>query len=616
MQPNKTDALSYIDGTGEPPARYVHATISHQASVDPYYQDILVGPLPIVNGTTHWQPLEYPFTRKTDGRVRNLEADVELRFDAWIYKITASVADITIDLWNASSLGLDNDTLAIGGIDPMYQDNGRIIRWDAFFSLPTDIFDSSSMTPMGLYFMSDVTGRDPSKWIFEGWYYNGIFYETTDEFRTAYWSGKVERLKGNWDGPWAHTDQQGPVALLDTLSPPVALTPQGPRYLVDVHSKYVEWMNWSFYFGFNFDTGMTLYDIRYNGQRVLYELGLQEALAHYAGSDPLQSHTAYLDSVYGFGPFAFELVKGYDCPAHATYLNSSFYVTETTHTHLDSICLFEVDVDFPLSRHSGPNYVATTKNIKLVIRSVYTIGNYDYMFSYSFYRDGSMAVDVQASGYIQGAFYAKNEEYGFRIHDQLSGSMHDHVLNFKADFDILGTDNSVELVQQVPHTTTYPWSKGKEFNTMKLERSFVDTEDDAQFNWSPNAQTQVLIVNQGELNKYGEKRGFRILPSAGVAHLTMENSTVLRNSANWATHDLMISVQKDTEPRSAHRFNNQDTANPPIDFANFFNGESLKQTDLVVWFNLGMHHVPHTVSCEVHKITNPKLQIVPHKVFT
>jgi primary-amine oxidase len=39
---------------------------------------------------------------------------------------------------------------------------------------------------------------------------------------------------------------------------------------------------------------MRLYDIKYKGERIIYELGLQEAIAHYAGNDPHQSGTAYL----------------------------------------------------------------------------------------------------------------------------------------------------------------------------------------------------------------------------------------------------------------------------------------------------------------------------------
>ncbi len=39
---------------------------------------------------------------------------------------------------------------------------------------------------------------------------------------------------------------------------------------------------------------MRLFDIKYKGERIIYELGLQEAIAHYAGNDPQQSGTAYL----------------------------------------------------------------------------------------------------------------------------------------------------------------------------------------------------------------------------------------------------------------------------------------------------------------------------------
>jgi len=194
------------------------------------------------------------------------------------------------------------------------------------------------------------------------------------------------------------------------------------------------------------------------------------------------SSIAYLDSYYGFGPFSFELVPGFDCPQHATYLNSTFYTSETVHTHPNSICLFEYDADYPIQRHSGKGYVSVTKNTQFVVRAVSTVGNYDYTFSYTFSLDGTIGVDVHASGYIESAFAAHNEDYGFKIHEALSGSMHDHVLNFKADFDILGTENSVQMVSNVPISKTYPWSDGKVRNTMSLQRKFIDNENQARLN--------------------------------------------------------------------------------------------------------------------------------------
>lgn len=455
--------------------------------------------------------------------------------------------------------------------------------------------DSGTLLPLGLFFMSDITGRDPSQWKLEGWLYNGVFYETTDEFRAAVFAPGFEKIPVNVDGPQGSTDRAGDILPMDQLHPPTDVAPAGSRFSIDYEQKYVKWMDFEFYISFSRDTGMHLNDIKYKGERIIYELGLQEALAHYAANDPFQSGTAYLDSYYGFGPYSYELVNGYDCPSYSSYLNSSFYTGETTRTHLNSICMFEHDPAYPIQRHSTGNYVSVTKNIVFTIRNICTVGNYDYMFTYEFYLDGTINVDLRASGYIQSTSAAKNEEYGYKITpDNLSGSMHDHVLNFKVDLDIKGTNNTLEVTEVVPTTEVYPWSKGKARNTMKLKRSRIETEDDGMLFWGPNAATQYHIINTDIVNANGEYPGYRIMPSAPTNHLTVLNSTNLANAANWATHDLFVTRQHDSEPRSAHPYNSQDVHDPPINFHDFFNGESLIQEDLVLWFNLGTHHVPHT----------------------
>jgi primary-amine oxidase len=207
--------------------------------------------------------------------------------------------------------------------------------------------------------------------------------------------------------------------------------------------------------------------------------------------------------------------------------------------------------------------------------------------------DGSLGVEVRASGYIQSAYYAHNEDFGYHIHDALSGSMHDHVLNFKADFDILGLNNTMQLTHQFPTTQTFAWSNQTR-NTMKIKHSNVENETESRFNWAANSATQVKVVNMDKTTPYGEYRGYRILPSTGTIHLTVENSTNLRNAAQWANYDIQVTRQHDTEPRAAHAKNSQDVQDPPINFDEFFNGENLTQQDLVVWLNLGMHHIPHT----------------------
>jgi primary-amine oxidase len=152
-------------------------------------------------------------------------------------------------------------------------------------------------------------------------------------------------------------------------------------------------------------------------------IGLQEGLAHYAGQDPIQSGIAYLDTWYGFGSQAYSLVPGWDCPASATYLDTVLHDNAITTTRKGNICIFEQDAGYPMTRHTGVNYLTVTKNVQLVVRWIATIGNYDYLFDYVFNLDGTVEVKARASGYIQGAYYANNGEYGYQIHDALSGSM-------------------------------------------------------------------------------------------------------------------------------------------------------------------------------------------------
>lgn len=103
-------------------------------------------------------------------------------------------------------------------------------------------------------------------------------------------------------------------------------------------------------------------------------------LTQFLGIDPATSGTAYLDSFSGFGEDAFELLKGYDCPTYATYLNSSLYISGTKNPYRDNICLFEFDADFPIQRHTNTEFASSTKNIYFTVRSISTIGNYDYIF--------------------------------------------------------------------------------------------------------------------------------------------------------------------------------------------------------------------------------------------
>ncbi|KAL8685663.1 MAG: hypothetical protein Q9218_007622 [Villophora microphyllina] len=605
LQPNKSDAISYLDSTSQAPVRQARAILRFGATLEPYLQEYVVGPLPVAAGKTTVAPLDYIFNKgRGYQRLYNVDIDALTAF-AYGYA-AANISDISQQLLNGTATGDPSGTFAIAGTTPLIFEGDRVLQWNQLYMLHTGACEDEDILPSGLMFKTDITGRDPSKWSVVALQYNGIFYESEADFRKAINASGFIKPGTNVDGAWACTDYNNVSFPHDELNPPVSVTPDGSRFTVDVEEKYVEWstykkppstlsivmwltkcaVDFTFYLSSSKYLGTQLHNIKYKGERIIYELGIQEAMAHYASaSDPFQASNAYLDSEYGFGQTGWQLVSGFDCPAYATYLNTSYYTGETTHTHPNSICLFEYDPGYPIQRHTASSYVSVTKNIVFTVRSISTVGNYDYLFDYEFYLDGSIHVTVRASGYIESSFWASTTQGndGFHIHDHLDGSMHDHVLNYKVDLDVAGTANSVVKAELVPVSKVYPWSNGREINTMTLDRTFLASEDEGKLNWDVNNAVMYSVINKDAVNPYGEYRSYKIMPAtANRNHLTIQNSTTLGKSANWATHHLYAVQRKDTEPNSAYPYNGRDPNNPVVDFAKFFDGESLDQEDIVM----------------------------------
>ncbi|KAF2821363.1 amine oxidase catalytic domain-containing protein [Ophiobolus disseminans] len=591
---NKTNVIDFLESGTKAPPRYARVTIQHGAtnSTDMFRQEYAVGPLPATNSTSI-APLQYPFNNIQAGKTKVHPVYSPSDGASFLTKLSAEFEDITKELWNS--------TIVEGGIGvrigtPFWSEEKRIITWAAFFSNPDpESVSSPTLLALGVSVRLDLTGRNWESWKATGWYSRGEYYSSTEDFRATVFSTGFVKPLPNIDGNWTSTDKQGEPIPFDDLPPPISISQGSQRFSIDVKENYVTWMDFAFYFAVSSDLGLSLFDIRYKDKRLLYELSLQEAFTHYAGSEPFASQAIFFDSETGFGTAIQPLVRGYDCPIHATYLNASFAEGTGTRMQADAICIFEHDAGYPIRRHSfspAAPHTSVAKNIVFTIRTIATVGNYDFMIDYNFFYDGAIEVSARASGYISAAYWDGNLDYGFHIHDYLSGSLHDHVLAFKADIDILGTKNSVQKVEVIPTAATYPWSQGVVHNTFKASRSFVSNEVGVK--WSENDAAIYAVVNKESPNRFGEFPGYRFKRSAGATHLTPSSSSNGQKAVGYATHDFYITKQKDTEPRAADAYNQFAPDDPLVDFSKFVDGEVIEQEDVVVWFNLGMHHMPHS----------------------
>ena len=105
-------------------------------------------------------------------------------------------------------------------------------------------------------------------------------------------------------------------------------------------------------------------------------------MAQYSGDDPHQGSTVWLDRAFGMGGMTREVILGYDCPADAILLNATVH-DQGSSMRRNAICIFERESGRPLSRHWSrtTNEMGAVKGYELVVRSVSTVGNYDYLVS-------------------------------------------------------------------------------------------------------------------------------------------------------------------------------------------------------------------------------------------
>jgi primary-amine oxidase len=290
---------------------------------------------------------------------------------------------------------------------------------------------ASYMTPLDFFLHIDCTGTDPSLYKMKGFVTGEKFYPSIAALRRAFEAGELGmEFDQTADADWAlvnYKPELGVRELEDRLAP-ATLEIGGKRYKVDEKNQYVEYMGWSFYVAFSRTLGVMFYDIRFKEERILYELSMQEATAQYGGNQPKAANTVYHDTYYSLGAEMGTLIEGYDCPWGSTFWNLTYHSENGSVINTNSLCLFEADMNFPLSRHRtgasndyGFSNMGSVKGAQLIVRAIATVGNYgtseleiakgpspniaDYMFDYGFHMDGSLEVSVRASGYLQSSFY-------------------------------------------------------------------------------------------------------------------------------------------------------------------------------------------------------------------
>ncbi len=106
--------------------------------------------------------------------------------------------------------------------------------------------------------------------------YSHQVFPSVASFLEAYQNGTLERPPSRpdqtKDTSWSSRLRTGIPRDLDNLPGPRSVSFGGLRFRIDRTLQYVSWMGWGMYLGFNRDMGLSLWDIGFKGDRIVYEV--------------------------------------------------------------------------------------------------------------------------------------------------------------------------------------------------------------------------------------------------------------------------------------------------------------------------------------------------------
>ncbi|XP_042199297.1 retina-specific copper amine oxidase [Callorhinchus milii] len=581
--PPKGEVLRFLNGQGSKPPRKARAVVVFGGQAEPNVTEYIVGNL--LKPTYHKDVTSQKYQGVNfNSRPLPTSEYVEIFFKMGLGKVAQVLKE---------SFGVDAKGLLPLDSAPRGFKSGDRETWFPFLRNIGGLF----MHPVPFEVLMDHSSKNSSDWKVKKVYYNGQYFDSLEHLADDYSNGRVKKimLHRKQDEPnYASLKPRGETR---KVLPPMQYEPEGIRYHYE--ENWVNYLGWNFAFRQNVESGLQLFNIEFQGKRIVYELSIQDLTSVYGGITPSIMRTKFLDTAYGIGRLTNELVMGVDCPYVATYIDTHHFLdSEEPQTVRNSICVFEQNFGKPLRRHTSswfpPLSYGGLSNSALVLRSISTIGNYDYVFDFIFYQNGVLETKVQATGYAQTTFYSKDGlKYGTRIEENILGNIHTHFLHFKVDLDVEGTQNCFETKDVVYEKQKNPLNPDVEEFMPTINRQVLETEDQAAFKVGQKTPKYLSFINLNSNNEWGHPRGYRIR----VVSYTPDNlppEDPQEKGISWHRYQLAVTQHKEGERTSSSMFNQNDPWNPAVYFAGFINNETIKNQDLVAWVTAGFLHIPHS----------------------
>ncbi|MEH2095521.1 primary-amine oxidase [Nostoc sp.] len=408
------------------------------------------------------------------------------------------------------------------------------------------------------------------------------------------------------------------------LSAPKALKllqPNGKSF--EIEDNQISWQGWKFRYLMHPRSGLALYQVTYddgkNVRPVLYRASLSEMVVPYGDPNPTWSFRNAFDvGEYNLGLLANTMELGKEIPENGLLLDAVFANEQGEPYKIPGVVgIYERDRGM-LWKHYDYNTQRNDvrRSRELVISMTAAVDNYDYSLNWIFHQDGTLEVQNELTGIVlgQGTTAEKESEdnsYGRLIAKNIFGVNHQHFFNYRLDFDVDGQANSVmEMnVKALPMDDKNPLG-----NAIAVAETPLTKETAAVRDLDMKSSREWMIVSADKKNPLGVAPGYMLMPGGNSVFFPVEGSKI-RQKAEFATHHVWVTKYKPSELYAGGDYPNQ--TQPGQGLPKYIaDDEPLMGEDIVLWYTMGVTHIPRSEDWPVMPVHQVGFKLVPRGFFS